>query len=73
MTIINSEVKGGFHETEAKKKWLGGLGCGELMGRHADRKPKEFMDGLYHILLMTEATRVCADKWERGGHLVSPA
>ena len=26
VTIINSEVKGGFHETEAKKKWLGGLG-----------------------------------------------
>ena len=50
-----------------------GWGCGELTGRHADRNRKEFTDGLYHILLMTEATRVCADKWERGGHLVSPA
>ena len=56
-----------------KRSGWEGWGCGELMGRHADRKPKEFMDGLYHILLMTEATRVCADKRERGGHLVSPA
>ena len=56
-----------------KRSGWEGWGCGELMGRDVDRKPKDPMNGLYHILLMTEATRVSADKRERGGHRVSPA
>lgn len=43
-----------------------------LMGRDMDRKPRDPMEGLYHVFFMTEATRVTPDRLEGGAtHLPS--
>lgn len=42
-----------------------------LMGRGMDRKPRDPMEGLYHVFFMTEATRVTPDRLE-GGAISSP-
>ena len=73
VTTIDDVVKGGSHEIEARKKWLGGLGMWGAYGLGRGQETKGLHEWSLSCSPMTEATRVSADKRERGGHLVSPA